>query len=128
MEVFINDRNKIEDSIRNIRVEPNQPLRDVKVPPGTYDLAKEFVKRVPNALTLINGGKLFLRYPILYSLGDGEGIYDLLVGDAEETTLSQAESKMVEWQEALSCLLRYALNLLLAPKRPEFQNIKVLGI
>lgn len=122
---FFYERLQITEAIRNIQVEQSQPLRQVQVPQSTYNLAKKFIKHAPNAL-MMNGEWLYLRYEILCSLASEGGIYGLLSRDAGDISVKQADEKMSNWLDAIKHLLRYALNLLLAPKRPEFQSIKVL--
>ena len=117
----IPDRQIIVRDIQAIRVEPGKPLRQVQVSDETYFKAKKFVLTSPN--TLDNGS--VHRFKILYRLPSGKSIYDLLIADAGSTTLQDADQKITEWQDASKSLVRYALNLLLAPKRPEFQRLKV---
>ena len=107
-------------------MEPSKTFRQVEVSPSTYTLATKFVKVAPNVCEI--GSKVVcLRYSVLYSmvLGGGGNIYELLCKDADDTTVPMADQKMQDWEDAIQHLLRYALNLLLAPKRPEFQSIKV---
>ena len=120
---FLTERETIVKSIREIKVEQGQALRQVQVPDSVYQLAKRFIKRVPNVYPQY-GHIEHMRYGVLYSIESG-GIYELLIRDAEGITASQATEKISQWKEALKSLLRYALNLLLAPKRPEFQSMKV---
>lgn len=114
-------RKSIVESIRCIRVEPFKTFRQVEVSESTNSTAKTFVKSAPN----VYGGN-YLRYNVLYSLDAGCSIYELLARDAGEATVLQADQKFQDWEEALNHLRRYALNLLLAPRRPEFQSIKVI--
>ncbi len=116
----IPDRQIIVRDIQAIRVEPGKPLRQVKVSDETYWKAKIFVLTSP----IINNGK-FHRFKILIKLPSGRSIYELLIADAGSTTLQEAVKKITEWQDASKSLVCYALNLLLAPKRPEFQRLKV---
>ncbi len=118
---MIPDRQIIVKDIQAIKVESGKPLRQVQVSKETYFKAKKFVLTSPN--TLDNGS--FHRFKILYRLPSGRYIYDLLIADAGSTTLQEADKKITEWQDASKSLVRYALNLLLAPKRPEFQRFKV---
>ena len=120
------ERNKIVESIRNIRVERNKTFRQVEVSESTMASARKFVKSAPNVCE-VNGRINFFRYEVLYSMGPDGGIYELLCRDARDTTVLQADQKIQNWEDAIQHLLRYALNLLLASKRPEFQSIKVRG-
>ena len=117
-------RDVIVTAILAIRVGSGQPLRQVQVPPEVYELAKKFVVKAPNTL----GGSEPYRFKILYRMVSGRSIYDLLIADATNIALNNAEAKITGWQEASKVLLRYALNLLLAPKRPEFLRLKVESI
>ena len=114
-------RDDIVSAILSIRVGPGQPLRQVQVPPEVYQAAKKFVTTAPNFL----GGSEPYRFKVLYRMSSGRSIYELLIADAANISLNDAEAKISGWQEASKALLRYALNLLLAPKRPEFQRLKV---
>ncbi len=123
------ERSRIVESIRNIRIEPNKTFRQVEVSESTILSARKFVKAAPN-MCEIDGRYVCLRYGVLYSMSmdpGGAGIYELLSRDAGDTTVLQADQKVQNWEDAVQHLLRYALNLLLAPKRPEFQSIKVWG-
>lgn len=118
------DRLQIAEEIRNIKVGQSQALRQVQVPESVINKASKFVKRVPNSL-LLNNERLYLRYDVLCSIEAEGNIYDLLARDAGDMSVKEANQKITDWLDATKGLLRYALNLLLAPKRPEFQNIKV---
>ncbi len=121
VEYEVPDRQIIVMDIQAIRVESGKPLRQVQVSEETYLKAKRFVLTSPN--TLDNGS--CHRFKVLYRMPSGRSIYDLLMADAGSTTLQKADEKISEWKDASKSLLRYALNLLLAPKRPEFQRLKV---
>ena len=125
-EGLLRERLQIVESIRDIQVEQSVALRQVQVPDSTFKLAKDFIKKVPNSL-IFNNQQLYLRYEILHCIDviSNEGIYDLLARDAGRMSVKDSNQKMTDWLDATKCLLRYALNLFLAPKRPEFQNIKV---
>jgi len=127
-ENLIQQRLKIVEEIKNLQVDQKQSLRQIQVPESVYKLATGFIKQTPNAITVHNKW-LHIRYEILYSLGSSEGgIYDLLSRDAGDTNVTGAQKKIDDWIDATKNLLRYALNLLLAPRRPEFQNIKVNSV
>lgn len=124
IEELLHERIVIVESIRDIQVGQSQALRHVQVPEAVINKARKFIKRAPNAI-LFNNEWLYLRYDLLCSIGDSGGIYDLLERDAGDMSVERAGEKMTDWLEAVKSLLRYALNLLLAPNRPEFQTIKV---
>ncbi len=128
LESLHHERNKICESIRNIQVERNKTFRQVEVSESTVASARKFVKSAPNVCE-VNGRTRYLRYEVLYSMGPdfGGGIYELLCRDARDTTALLADQKIQDWEDAIQHLLRYALNLLLASKRPEFLSIKVRG-
>lgn len=112
--------------IRYLNVESGQSLRQVQVPEKAYALAKSFLKWAPNVTIGPNNASIACRFKVLYcDLSGVETIYTLLMYDAGYTPLTEAKQKIEEWQEATKSLLRYALNLKLAPKRPEFQRMKV---
>ena len=124
LKTLLDDRSKIVKSIRSIPVESSKSFRQVEVSESTVLSAKKFVKSAPNVCEM-EGRYVSLRYGVLYSM-DGDGsIYELLSRDAGEATVLQADQKIQDWEDAIHHLERYALNLLLAPKRPEFQSIKV---
>lgn len=108
-------REEIVEIIKSIRVGRSQALRDVQVPELAYERAREFLK-------LVQRHPSIPWYRVLQGLSDG-GIYGMLARNVQE---SPAHVTLTRWQEVMKLLLRYALNLLLAPKRPEFQSIKVL--
>ena len=114
-------RDSIVKEILALKVESGKPLRQVKVSDETYSKAKKFVLKARNVLE--DGS--FYRFKILYKMPSGTSIYHLLMNDAGSTPLDRALDKINEWREACRCLVRYALNLLLAPNRPEFQRLKV---
>ena len=96
------------------------------VPDTAYAIARNFLKWAPNITIGPDNKPLYCRFRCLYYLNlSGESIYGLLMVDAGNTTLADAGQKIEVWKEAIKSLLRYALNLKLAPKRPEFQRMKV---
>ena len=132
MESLVQKRWDIVDQVKGIRVQQSQALRQVKVPDQTIRLAKDFVKKAPN-VCLLRGRNMDLRYEVLGSFYVDRqcgkfGVYELLARDAGKSTVKMADQKFTEWLAAVGSLLRYALNLLLAPKRPEFQTIKVSSV
>ena len=94
------------------------------MPEQTYLLAKRFILTAPN----ISDDARLVRFKVLYNMPSGRSIYELLAADAGGTRLKEAETKIAEWRDASKSLLRYALNLLLAPKRPDFQRLKVQSL
>lgn len=117
---------EIVQLIRSLKVGSGQSLRQVQVPDSAYKTARTFLKWAPNVLVdRPSNTKVPLRFKVLYDLGGNESIYRLLIVDAGNTPLAQAQVKINDWKDATKSLLRYALNLKLAPKRPEFQRMKV---
>ena len=111
--------------IQSLNVGSGQSLRQVMVPERAYTIAKHFLKWAPNVTIGPDNTSLPYRFRVLYYLPSRESIYTLLMVDAGNTSLTDASQKIDEWKEATKSLLRYALNLKLAPKRPEFQRMKV---
>ena len=120
-----NGHDQIATLIQMLNVGPGQSLRQVMVPETAYFIARTFLKWAPNMTVGPNNVPVPFRFEILYRLPSGESIYTLLMIDAGNTTLADASQKIEDWKEATKSLLRYALNLKLAPKRPEFQRMKV---
>ena len=119
-----NDRDELVRIIRSVSVEPGQTLRQVQVPEYAYKIARNFLRWAPNEAIGPNGIPAPYRYNVLLRISPTESIYTLLMTDAVADHTA-AKQKIEEWKEATKSLLRYALNLKLAPKRPEFQRIKV---
>lgn len=107
-------RDDILDEISKIRVEPGKALRQVEVPKSVYAMAAEFIQWAPYRTK--TGALYRLRMDFIYAL---------LSRNCESGHLAGAREKIEGWQAACRALLRYALNLLLAPKRPEFRRLKV---
>ena len=111
-------RDDILSVLRDIRVEPGQALRQVEPAQIIYERAKEFAKWAPNATKT---GELY-RFKMNF-------VYGLLIEDGRGRGVSldgiQSRGVIEGWQNACKALLRYALNLHLAPKRPEFRRMKV---
>ena len=116
---------EIVQLIRSLNVESGQSLRQVQVPESAYHIARKFLKWAPNVTVQPNSTLVPCRFKVLYYMPSRDSIYTLLMVDADSTSLTDAEHKINEWKEATKSLLRYALNLKLAPKRPEFQRMKV---
>ena len=91
-------------------------------PEVAYNITINFLKWAPNITFSIptKAGSWLIGLYYLPQLGES-----VLVIDAGNTTLADASGRIEEWKEATRSLLRYALNLTLAPKRPEFQRMKV---
>ena len=107
-------RDVIVDAIRIIKIGPGQQLRQVEVSPDVYQKAKEFAMGAPN-FGLEN-------QPYRFKM---DFLYQLLQANITSRNLQEALGEVDGWQSACKALLRYALNLLLAPKRPEFRRFKV---
>lgn len=107
-------RDDILDEISKIRVEPGKALRQVEVPKSVYAMAAEFIQWAPYRTK--TGALYRLRMDFIYAL---------LSRNCESGHLAGAREKIEGWQAACRALLRYALNLLLAPKRPEFRRLKL---
>ena len=107
-------RDKIVDAIRAVKINPGQQLRHVEVSQDIYDMANNFARWAPN---FGPGGQPY-RFKMDY-------VYQLLQNNISSRTLQEAPEEVEGWQSACKALLRYALNLLLAPKRPEFRRLKV---
>ena len=107
-------RDDIVDAIRGVKVSPGQQLRQVEVSQDVYRKAKEFAKWAPNF-----GPE---NQPYRFKMNF---LYQLLQANITSRNLQEALGEVDGWQSACKALLRYALNLLLAPKRPEFRRMKV---
>ena len=107
-------RDVIVDAIRGVKIGPGQQLRQVEVSPDVYHKAKEFAMWAPNF-----GPE---NQPYRFKM---DFLYQLLQANIDSRTLQEALWEVEGWQSACKALLRYALNLLLAPKRPEFRRMKV---
>ena len=107
-------RDEIVDAIRGVKVAPGQQLRQVEVSPDVYQKAMEFAKWAPNFGAM--------NQPYRFKM---DFLYQLLQANINSKTLQEAWEEVEGWQLACKALLRYALNLLLAPKRPEFRRMKV---
>ena len=82
-------------------------LADLVIPPSLYELARKFVE-----ITLFER-----RY-------HNTQVFILLL-EASIEILDEGEAELRKWREGLKALLRYPLNLLVAPNRPELKRIKV---
>ena len=113
-------RRRIEEDIKAIRVQQSQALRNVTLPEDTNKWARKFVKQAPNVSP--HRPATEPSSPLRY---ETFRVYRLLTDSAGDESVLNAEKVFGDWQVAVKNLLRYALNLLLAPKRPELQTIKV---
>ena len=108
-------RDVIVDAIRGVKIGPSQQLRQVEVSPDVYQKAKEFAMWAPN----FGAENQPYRFKMHF-------LYQLLQANINTSrNLQEALGEVEGWQSACKALLRYALNLLLAPKRPEFRRMKV---
>ena len=90
-------------------------LKDTEIPQFLFQLAREIVLDPET-------GPKFKKI----------AVYDLLLGDlhrrtTSDVTLDKAGPVLDGWKRAGISLFRYALNLVLAPNRPEFKKMKVSG-
>jgi len=107
-------RDDIVDAIREVKINPGQQLRHVEVSQDIYDMANNFARWAPN----FGHESQPYRFKMHF-------LYQLLNTNISSRTLQEAPEEVEGWQSACKALLRYALNLLLAPKRPEFRRLKV---
>ena len=107
-------RDEIVDALKGVKINPGQQLRHVEVSQDIYDMAKNFARWAPNF-----GAE---SRPYRFKM---DFVYQLLQNNINSKTLQEAPKDIEGWQSACKALLRYALNLLLAPKRPEFRRLKV---
>ena len=111
-------RKAIIQAIGKIQPEAGKNLKDLKIPETLYQLAGDVAKTEPI-------DERFKKVPV----------YELLVGHirykssidvgAGAIALRNAGPTLKGWEVASNALFRYALNLKLAPKRPEFKKMKV---
>lgn len=116
------DRTDIVNQVRKVYLQPSQTLRQFSLPDSVYDLARNFATR---GTTVENYGKKHCRYYTVLDCIEGGDIYALLEQAARLSTLEQVHGVIAQWQNAIKALLQYALNLLLAPNRPELRTVKV---
>ena len=92
-----------------------QQLKQVQLPPHVYELARKFTTSVPwndELQKLVR----FVSLPMVYML---------LSEKVGTKGVDEGEQEFNSLQEACEALLRYPMNLLLAPNRPEFRRISV---
>lgn len=115
------DRDDIAEAIRDIQVD-KKGMRQFEPPTELFEMAKNFVSWASN---VVKGTDQRLRFK-------GHEYYPLLIQDAHTkkmTTVSRGAFDLIDgWQVASKALFRYALNLYLTPKRPEFRRVKVRAI
>ena len=107
-------RDEIVDAIREVKINPGQQLRHVEVSRDIYDMAENFARWAPNFASESRPYRFKMDF-----------LYQLLQNNINSKTLQEAPKDVEGWQSACKALLRYALNLLLEPKRPEFRRLKV---
>ena len=108
-------RKSIIQQIKKIHPETGRNLKDLEVPETLYKLAKDVAQ----------GQEPSLRFTKVQ-------VYELLMADVQRRrdvgrclTLTEAAPILEGWKLASISLFRYALNLILAPKRAEFKKMKV---
>ncbi|CAI8016032.1 Receptor-like serine/threonine-protein kinase SD1-6, partial [Geodia barretti] len=112
-------RREIIRQIRKIQPQAGKNLKDVEVPQSLFQLARDIV-RDPEASLRFNK----------------VAVYELLLGDLARrrresansggvTLLDKAVPVLDGWKLASISLVRYALNLVLAPNRAEFKKMKL---
>lgn len=92
-----------------------QQLKQVQLPQDLYTLARQFTLRVP----LRDAQQVLLRFVALPML------YTLLSETVGKKGVEEGDKEIGSLQEASKALLRYPMNLLLAPNRPEFRRLTV---
>ena len=92
-----------------------QQLKQVQLPPEVYSLAKEFTVTVP----MMDSRQMLMRFITIPM------VYTLLVETVKEKGVREGDKEMESLQEASQALLRFPMNLLLAPNRPEFRRLTV---
>ena len=97
----------VKDSISVLQSSELQ-LTDLEIPKNVFDLAEVFVQKV-------NFG---LRY-------SQPRVFTTLLPLCNHLSLTEAIPEVKSWQQGLKALLRYPINLLLAPNRPELKRVKV---
>lgn len=107
-------RRKIIQEIKKIQPQAGKHFKDLKIP-------DVLLQEAGNVARKEEAGRRFKKVPV----------YELLVehirhkGGADCETLTKSQPVLEGWKTASIALFRYALNLQLAPKRPEFKKMKV---
>ena len=96
----------LRECVVNIQFIEKQ-LADLVIPPSLYELARNFVE--------ITEFECRYHNPQVF----------ILLLEASIKILDEGEAELRKWREGLKALLRYPLNLLVAPNRPELKRIKV---
>lgn len=107
-------RRQIIQEIRKIQPQTGKHFKDIAIPEVLYQQARTVAWRE-------KADRRFRKVPV----------YELMVshirhkGGADCETLTKSQTVLEGWKVASIALFRYALNLQLAPKRPEFKKMKV---
>ena len=96
----------LRESVVSIQSTEKQ-LADLVIPPSLYELARNFVE-ITEFERRYHNTQVFI-----------------LLLEASIEILDEGEAELRKWREGLKALLRYPLNLLVAPNRPELKRIKV---
>ena len=97
----------VKDSISVLQSSELQ-LTDLEIPKNVFDLAEVFVQKV--------------YFDLRYSQ---PRVFTTLLPLCNHLSLTEAIPEVKSWQQGLKALLRYPINLLLAPSRPELKCVKV---
>ena len=97
----------VKDSISVLQSSELQ-LTDLEIPKNVFDLAEVFVQKV--------------NFDLRYSQPK---VFTTLLPLCNHLSLTEAIPEVKSWQQGLKALLRYPINLLLAPNRPELKRVKV---
>ena len=96
----------VEKSLNQLK-HSGQNLTEAVLPPNVYKTANTFVCSV--------------EYRDRYSTD----VFNLILKRSKGIELSKSVDKIKQWQPGLKALLRYPMDLFLAPNRPELKIIKV---
>ncbi len=111
-------RDDISDYIQAIRMDAKKGMRQYEPPAELFQMARNFASWAPNVTR--TGYRLRFKE---------DCYYHLLILHAQAKKVSSLDRRAFElidgWQVAVKALFRYALNLYLTPKRPEFRRVKV---
>ena len=97
----------VKDSVSVLQLSELQ-LTDLEISKNVFDLAELFVQKVT----------FDSRY------GQPK-VFTTLLPLCNQISLIDAIPEVKNWQQGLKALLRYPINLLLAPNRPELKRVKV---
>ena len=101
------DRVKISDAIKRVGDQPGA-ASNVKIPKEAYTEASNFLK---------HAGR-----DDRFSVGSDK-VYDMLRKSIRKET--EREELLGGWRKACESLIRYALNLFLAPRKQEYRKLRV---